>query len=269
MADRVLGYNEFWATGDWFDSNDPVLRVGERGNDITRLISKFGDGTTPWSRLPEFQYQSAYDLYVQIETNKGTPTTDILSEDAWLDSMKAPPIDYDSLTDEQKALVKGPQGDKGDTGPEGPEGPEGPQGPQGDKGDTGDKGDKGDKGEPGCLAPVGDIVLTGDTLPTTAELYDHFLNTTNGKFYVYDTSGWGDGVPLGDGARFASKTDHKIYTVVGEGDAATTTSETLEDGTMFLSRMGPTVYVYAQAYNDFVKVGDKFTDCEVIDGNVQ
>lgn len=114
--DVVYGYHEFWATGDWFDANDPVLRVGERGNDVTRLVSKFGDGSTPWSRLPQFTFQSAYDCYLRLETLQGVPVANLKSEADWLNSMKNPSIDWDSLTAAQKAELKGPPGEQGEQG---------------------------------------------------------------------------------------------------------------------------------------------------------
>ena len=120
--DVVYGYHEFWATGDWFDANDPVLRVGERGNDVTRLVSKFGDGSTPWSRLPQFTFQSAYDCYLRLETLQGVPVANLKSEADWLNSMKSPSIDWDSLTAAQKAELKGPPGEQGVAGEPGADG---------------------------------------------------------------------------------------------------------------------------------------------------
>lgn len=50
-------------------------------------------------------------------------------------------LDFESLSDEQKAQLKGPKGDKGEKGDAGEKGA---QGEKGEKGDNGDKGEKGD-----------------------------------------------------------------------------------------------------------------------------
>lgn len=86
-------------------------------------------------------------------------------------------ISFEELTDEQKELLRGPQGiqgpkgDKGDPGekgadgqpgkdgaqgPIGPQGEQGIQGIQGIPGEKGEKGDKGDTGEQGIQGPQGE-----------------------------------------------------------------------------------------------------------------
>lgn len=91
-------------------------------------------------------------------------------------------ITFDELTDEQKELLRGPQGipgptgpagekgAQGETGPQGPQGPQGIQGIQGEvgpEGPAGEKGDKGDQGERGEAGPAGDSgVYVGSEAPT-------------------------------------------------------------------------------------------------------
>ena len=74
-------------------------------------------------------------------------------------------LDFDNLTEAQKAELKGKQGDKGEQGEQGIQGTQGDKGDKGDKGeqgiqgakgDTGVKGDKGDQGEKGDKGEKGD-----------------------------------------------------------------------------------------------------------------
>ena len=66
-------------------------------------------------------------------------------------------VDFDTLTPEQLALLKGDKGDQGEPGPQGPKG---------------DKGDKGDKGEPG---------QNGANYTITSADYDAIANVVLGK----------------------------------------------------------------------------------------
>ena len=91
-------------------------------------------------------------------------------------------ITFEELTDELKALLRGPQGipgpigpagekgAQGEIGPQGPQGPQGIQGIQGEvgpEGPAGEKGDKGDQGEKGEAGPAGDSgVYVGSEEPT-------------------------------------------------------------------------------------------------------
>lgn len=90
-------------------------------------------------------------------------------------------ISFEELTDEQKELLRGPQGiqgpkgDKGDPGEkgadgqpgkdgaQGPAGPQGEQGVQGIQGIPGEKGDKGDTGEQGIQGPQGEPGKDGNS----------------------------------------------------------------------------------------------------------
>lgn len=78
--------------------------------------------------------------------------------------LKGDGLNYEDLTPEEIANIKGP---KGDTGPQGPQGlrglqgapgdrgPQGPQGPRGDRGPQGEQGIKGDTGPEGPQGPQG------------------------------------------------------------------------------------------------------------------
>ena len=83
-------------------------------------------------------------------------------------------VDVSTLTQEQLAQVKGPQGDtgaqgpQGETGPQGPIGPTGPQGetgPQGPQGPTGPQGDTGPQGPQGPTGPQGETGPQGPQGP--------------------------------------------------------------------------------------------------------
>ena len=97
-------------------------------------------------------------------------------------------VTFESLTDEQKASLRGetgpqgPKGEKGDPGEQGPQGETGatgPQGPKGEKGDAGEQGpqgEQGEKGDPGEAGPQGPqgpagvtFSLNGTTLTITTE----------------------------------------------------------------------------------------------------
>ena len=64
-------------------------------------------------------------------------------------------VEFEELTPEQIAMLKGDKGDKGDTGDagaQGPQGEQGIQGAQGIQGETGQRGEKGDTGDDGNSA---------------------------------------------------------------------------------------------------------------------
>lgn len=81
-------------------------------------------------------------------------------------------VAFESLTEAQVEMLRGPQGIQGEIGPTGPRGEQGEQGiqgiqgatgPQGPKGDKGDKGDTGAQGIQGETGPVGPAGPKGDT----------------------------------------------------------------------------------------------------------
>ena len=70
-------------------------------------------------------------------------------------------VTFESLTDEQKASLRGEPGAKGEKGEKGDPGA---QGEKGEKGDPGAKGEKGEKGDPGRDAPQEAVLYTAQTL---------------------------------------------------------------------------------------------------------
>ena len=68
---------------------------------------------------------------------------------------------FESLTDEQKASLRGEPGAKGEKGEKGDPGA---KGEKGEKGDPGAKGEKGEKGDPGRDAPQEAVLYTAQTL---------------------------------------------------------------------------------------------------------
>ena len=67
-------------------------------------------------------------------------------------------VTFESLTDEQKASLRGEPGAKGEKGDPGE------RGAKGDKGDPGAQGEKGEKGDPGRDAPQEAVLYTAQTL---------------------------------------------------------------------------------------------------------
>ena len=70
-------------------------------------------------------------------------------------------VTFESLTDEQKASLRGEPGAKGEKGEKGDPGA---QGEKGEKGDPGAQGEKGEKGDPGKDAPQEAVLYTAQTL---------------------------------------------------------------------------------------------------------
>ncbi len=70
-------------------------------------------------------------------------------------------VTFESLTDEQKASLRGEPGAKGEKGEKGDPGA---KGEKGEKGDPGAKGEKGEKGDPGRDAPQEAVLYTAQTL---------------------------------------------------------------------------------------------------------
>ena len=70
-------------------------------------------------------------------------------------------VTFESLTDEQKASLRGEPGAKGEKGEKGDPGA---QGEKGEKGDPGAQGEKGEKGDPGRNAPQEAVLYTAQKL---------------------------------------------------------------------------------------------------------
>ena len=95
-------------------------------------------------------------------------------------------VDVSTLTQEQLAQVKGPQGETGPQGPQGPTGPQGLQGPQGDTGPQGPTGPQGDTGPQGPQGPQGGsdfLYYDLEELQSSAEKMNEFLTTYSGLSY--------------------------------------------------------------------------------------
>ena len=99
-------------------------------------------------------------------------------------------------------------------------------------------------------APVLAVVPTGSTLPASASAGDSFFKTDNAKLYTATAADtWDSGTATTNGSRYASSTDHKIYT----SDGSATTSENVSDGGFFLNKEDNCLYVYNGL--TFVKIG--------------
>lgn len=75
-------------------------------------------------------------------------------------------VSFESLTEEQIAMITGPQGPEGQQGPQGPQGPQGSQGDPGPQGPHGDPGPQGPKGDPGPQGPKGEAGTQGPEGPS-------------------------------------------------------------------------------------------------------
>ena len=95
-------------------------------------------------------------------------------------------VDVSTLTQEQLAQVKGPQGETGPQGPTGPQGLQGPQGetgPQGPQGPTGPQGDTGPQGPQGPQGGSDFLYYDLEELQSSAEKMNEFLTTYSGLSY--------------------------------------------------------------------------------------
>ena len=100
------------------------------------------------------------------------------------------------------------------------------------------------------IAPVLAVVPSGTSLPATASEDDVFLKTDEAKLYTATgTDTWNSGTVVVNGGRYASSTDHKIYT----SDGSTLTPENVAEGGFFLSKEDNRLYIYDGSR--FVRVG--------------
>lgn len=105
-------------------------------------------------------------------------------------------VDVSTLTPEQLAEVRGPQGATGPQGIQGPQGETGATGPQGPQGETGATGPQGPQGETGATGPQGPQGAAGtgnvssatiNTIWTgTQEQYDAIIFYSNDTLYFID-----------------------------------------------------------------------------------
>lgn len=100
------------------------------------------------------------------------------------------------------------------------------------------------------IKPVLDIIATGSTLPVTAFTGDKFLKIDDAKIYnaIADDI-WDDGVITSNGDRYASSTDHKIYTSNGSA----LTAANVPDGSIFFNKADSQIYAYNATTGTFIK----------------
>ena len=100
------------------------------------------------------------------------------------------------------------------------------------------------------FAPVLAVIPTGNSLPASASAGDSFFKTDDAKLYTATAADtWDNGTATTNGSRYASSTDHKIYT--SDGSAAT--SENVSDGSFFLNKEDNCLYIYDGS--TFIKIG--------------
>ena len=99
-------------------------------------------------------------------------------------------------------------------------------------------------------APVLAVVPTGTSLPASASTGEAFFKTDDAKLYTATAAdSWDSGTATTNGSRYASSSDHKIYT--SDGSAAT--SENVSEGAFFLNKEDNSLYVYNGS--TFLKIG--------------
>lgn len=108
---------------------------------VIELINQAQFGGADFSGFARIEYVD--DKIANIELKEGPQGPQGEQGEKGEDGIDGKDFTFDMFTDEQLALLVGPQGEKG---------AEGEQGPQGEKGE---KGDKGDPGEMGPMGPQG------------------------------------------------------------------------------------------------------------------
>ena len=114
------------------------------------------------------------------------------------------------------------------------------------------------------VAPVLDIVPSGDTLPASAEEGDKFLNTDDAKIYTATAEDtWDSGTALSEGDRYASSTDFQIYTY--EDDALV--EEAIVDNALFVNKADNCIYVYDTEANAITRTGAPQKDTTTVEAH--
>ena len=110
------------------------------------------------------------------------------------------------------------------------------------------------------IAPVIDIVATGDELPETCAEGEVFLNTSDNKLYTAEAEDtWDSGTALSNGARYASSTDFNAY----ESDGTNLIGADIKDGGLFLNKGDGCIYVYDEDVSEFKRNGADVTVTEM------
>lgn len=168
-------------------------------------------------------------------------------------------VDVSTLTQEQLAQVKGPQGDTGAQGPQGETGPQGPQGDTGPQGPTGPQGETGPQGPQGLQGPQGGsdfIYYDLEELQSSAEKMNEFLTTYSGLSYedrVRKVRLW-----YKVDADVNSGRSQYDYFIPGgkwpthDGYAAPTTSDVEIWGSMYIGWSWPVSGTYCPNYTTFL-----------------
>ena len=100
------------------------------------------------------------------------------------------------------------------------------------------------------IAPVLAVVPSGISLPATASEDDVFLKTDEAKLYTATAADtWNSGTIVANGGRYASSTDHKIYT----SDGSALVAENVAEGGFFLNKDDNRLYIYDGSR--FVRIG--------------
>lgn len=110
------------------------------------------------------------------------------------------------------------------------------------------------------IAPVLDLVKTGEELPETCAEGEVFLNTDDNKLYTATAANtWDAGVSLSNGDRYASNVDFKVY----ESDGTNLIASEVHDGGLFLNKADGCIYVFDDDAGAFKRNGADVTVTEM------
>ena len=110
------------------------------------------------------------------------------------------------------------------------------------------------------IAPVIDLVATGDELPAECAQGAVFLNTNDNKLYTAEAEDtWDGGTALTSGDRYASTTDFNAY----ESDGTNLIGADIKDGGLFLNKADGCIYVYDEDAHEFKRNGADVTVTEM------
>ena len=110
------------------------------------------------------------------------------------------------------------------------------------------------------IAPVLDIIPTGDELPEECAAGEVFLNTSDNKLYNAEAENtWDSGTALTSGARYASTVDFMVH----ESDGTNIISSNVKDGGLFLNKGDGCIYVYDETTHEFKRNGADVTLTEM------
>ncbi len=154
-------------TGDNID-----LATPENIQELWEAINNMPSSSAMTEAIAEATSGLASESYVNsaiTQATSGLATTQYVDEAVSGAGGDTYYVDVSTLTPEQLAEVKGPQGIQGPQGERGIQGPQGERGIQGPQGERGIQGPQGDRGEQGIQGPQGERGIQGPQGETGAQ----------------------------------------------------------------------------------------------------